>query len=216
MSTDTLVKNHIIVKDSEGLFEWVYTVNPDEWEGLKEKGRIDEHGRLLLTLPYIASIKKISADDIIQHINDRIYDMDIPDIKIDIKHTENIAFDSLQDKTNMELENLLSLAGSYRSYIESQLSIVESEKHVLDAFYEDGLNKTLYLLEDRYKNRDGGRKPNKESLKGEALSLNPRLGEVRQKLIEIEALYIRLSRVREVWATISRIIGLRVSGAEKV
>ena len=71
-----------------------------------------------------------------------------------------------------------------------------------------------YTLEQKYRSANG-RKPVKESLRGEALASNPNLGNLRKELIQTDALYIRTLGLRNaykiMWDTVSRVIALRTS-----
>ena len=64
------------------------------------------------------------------------------------------------------------------------------------------------------------KKPNKESLKGEALVENKALNELRKGLIETEALATRIKGLRDAYvsqyATVSRVIALRATVPDQV
>ena len=66
----------------------------------------------------------------------------------------------------------------------------------------------------------GLKKPNKESLKGEALDGNIPLNELRKGLIETEALATRIKGLRDAYvsqyATVSRVIALRATVPDQV
>ena len=105
------------------------------------------------------------------------------------------------------------------SDLDPKLASVESRKSILEASFEEGLNRMLYILEEKYGD-EGRRRPNKESLRGEAIASNSSLKRTRQELIEEEGMYVRLSGIRNAYKSmydaVSRVVALRVSSGEQV
>ena len=159
------------------------------------------------------------TDDVAKKTESFIDRLKVPEFSIENLHREIISLDNLQTLTNRELEEQLSLFGGYKSYLEAQLGQVESKKGAIEASYDAGLDQAMFIAEKAYLNK-GLKKPNKESLKGEALDGNVSLNELRKGLIETEALATRVKRLRDAYvsqyATVSRVIALRATVPDQI
>ena len=215
-NTSELLPQQVIVKDKSSGLEWIYDVEPEELDFLKEKGEWDDSGNLVLNSPLIAGIKGFSPDKTIESVEQEVIEMQVPALEIDIDTIErpSLKLEDLNKSTNLELEEYLAMVGADRAYLEAQLSLVEARRGILESSFEEGLNKMYYTLEQKYRSANG-RKPVKESLRGEALASNPNLGNLRKELIQTDALYIRTLGLRNaykiMWDTVSRVIALRTS-----
>ena len=171
---------------------------------------------MVLNSPLIAGIKGFSPDKTIESVEQEVIEMQVPALEIDIDTIErpSLKLEDLNKCTNLELEEYLAMFGAYRAYLEAQLSLLEARRGILESSFEEGLNKMYYTLEQKYRSANG-RKPVKESLRGEALASNPNLGNLRKELIQTDALYIRTLGLRNaykiMWDTVSRVIALRTS-----
>ena len=215
-NTSELLPQQVKVKDKSSGLEWIYDVDPEEFDFLKDKGEWDDSGNLVLNSPLIAGIKGFSPDKTIESVEQEVIEMQVPALEIDIDTIErpSLKLEDLNKCTNLELEEYLAMFGAYRAYLEAQLSLVEARRGILESSFEEGLNKMYYTLEQKYRSANG-RKPVKESLRGEALASNPNLGNLRKELIQTDALYIRTLGLRNaykiMWDTVSRVIALRTS-----
>ncbi len=156
---------------------------------------------------------------VLRRVDSYFEQLELPQLEADLEAPKIIAISDLEDCTNKDLENYLLLFGGFRSYLDTKLASVESRKTILEASFEEGLNRMLYILEEKYGD-EGRRRPNKESLRGEAIASNSSLKRTRQELIEEEGMYVRLSGIRNAYKSmydaVSRVVALRVSSGEQV
>ena len=156
---------------------------------------------------------------VLRRVDSYFEQLELPQLEADLEAPKIIAISDLEDCTNKDLENYLLLFGGFRSYLDTKLASVESRKTILEASFEEGLNRMLYILEEKYGD-EGRRRPNKESLCGEAIASNSSLKRTRQELIEEEGMYVRLSGIRNAYKSmydaVSRVVALRVSSGEQV
>ena len=155
---------------------------------------------------------------VLRRVDSYFEQLELPQLEADLEAPKIIAISDLEDCTNKDLENYLLLFGGFRSYLDTKLASVESRKTILEASFEEGLNRMLYILEEKYGD-EGRRRPNKESLRGEAIASNSSLKRTRQELIEEEGMYVRLSGIRNAYKSmydaVSRVVALRVSSGEQ-
>ena len=156
---------------------------------------------------------------VLRRVDSYFEQLELPQLEADLEAPKIIAISDLEDCTNKDLENYLLLFGGFRSYLDTKLASVESRKTILEASFEEGLNRMLYILEEKYGD-EGRRRPNKESLRGEAIASNSSLKRTRQELIEEEGMYVRLSGIRNAYKSmydaVSRVVAFRVSSGEQV
>ncbi len=156
---------------------------------------------------------------VLRRVDSYFEQLELPQLEADLEAPKLTAISDLEDCTNKDLENYLLLFGGFRSYLDTKLASVESRKTILEASFEEGLNRMLYILEEKYGD-EGRRRPNKESLRGEAIASNSSLKRTRQELIEEEGMYVRLSGIRNAYKSmydaVSRVVALRVSSGEQV
>lgn len=210
----TLLQNQVYVRDDTYNLLWIYDVDPNEWDFVRSAAKKDDNGNLILSLPLTAALRKWDANDILSKNEQYLNDMKIPKFVIDIKEGENFKLPELNNCTNEQLEELLSILGGWRSYLEAQLSYVQSKKSILEAGFEEGLAKTMAMVSKKYFESDV-RRPLKETLRGEALSMNHMLRQTRLDLIETNALCIRLTGYRDsyrsMYDAVSRVVALRLA-----
>lgn len=214
-----LLPGQVLIVEKERGINWVCDVSEEEYEYLSKFGAFNEDENLVLPLPFIASIKRFSPVQILDNVEKYVKEVAVPNLKMEAGDRTDIDLDDLSSATNEQLEQYLAVFGGYKSYLESQLSVIESKKGVLEAGFEEGLNKMYYQMEQKYHDYVG-RKPNKEALRGEALAENSQLKNIRQELIEAEAIYNRVRGLRDAYNsafnTVSRIVALRASGKDQV
>jgi len=159
------------------------------------------------------------TDDIANKTEYFIDRLEVPDFSIEHLHREIIMLENLQELTNWELEEQLSVFGGYKSYLEAQLGQAESRRGTIEASYDAALAHAMFQTEKTYLDK-GLKKPNKDSLKGEALEGNIPLNELRKGLIESEALAVRLKGLRDAYVsqynTVSRVIAIRSISYDQV
>ena len=206
--------NQVLVKSETDNYSWIYDVDPEEFDYLKNKGKIDDDGNLVLSLPFAASLKKFSVNKVIESVDVFVKELNVPELIIEIEDRVPIDLDEITNSTNDQLGEYLVKFGAYKAYLETHLAVLDSKKSVLEASYEAGLDKLLHILDQKYRN-ETGKKPVKESLRGEAIALSPQLRQLKSDIIEIEAKRVRTSGIRESFKSCydmtSRLISLRTS-----
>lgn len=208
----TLLKNQAYLKDDEHGFLWVYEVDPEEWDFLKQKGTFDDKGNLVLSMPMIAALKKWNPNKTFELLDKYVQDLKIPIMTMFQNGHNKLEFPNLSNCTNSQLEEFITVYGGWRAFLESEVADLEARKSILESGFEEGLAKTLAVLTKQYR-EEGEKQPTKEALRGEALSTNVLLRKTRTQLIEVEAMFIKLSGIRNqykaAYDTVSRIISLR-------
>lgn len=159
------------------------------------------------------------TDDLVAKIERYVDYLAVPEFSIEKLTREEIPLENLQDLTNKELEEQLSLFGGYKSYLEAQLGLVEAKRGALEASLEALLTRTMYKTEKKYTDK-GLKKPTKDSLKGEAVENNEQLQGLTKELIQSEALSTRVKGLRDAYssqyAAVSRVIALRATVPDQI
>ena len=116
---------------------------------------------------------------------------------------------------NKELEDFLTMYGGYKAYLETKVSDIESTAGALDAAFNEGYNTALFKVAQEYEQQDK-KKPTREELRGEIITRFESLKELRQDLIEQQALLKKMSGLLNTYTTayntVSRIVALRTYG----
>ena len=158
-----------------------------------------------------------SPQNILNRIDNFINDLVVPGLDIDIEKKPDINLAEIENLDNVELSRYLTMFGSFRAYLDIQLSNIESKKTVFTSNFEEGFSRAIFLLEKRYE-KENKKKPTKDSLRGEALSMFPLLRKTRHESIEYEGMYIRIKGIRDAYAalysSLSRVAALRLSKNE--
>lgn len=209
-----LPPNQVIVQDVNKNFQWIFDIdNPEEYEFLEKHGEVDKNGNLYLSYPLaIAAARKhrYTPELIQERINNYCEELNLPELQINIDMGKVIEIEDLISAPAPDLERHLIIFGGYKAMLEAQLANLESKKSVLESNFEEGLNKAYYALELKYAEH---KRPNKEALRGEALSTYPLLRQTRQQLVEIEGLYKsiqgRMYSMKTMYDSLSRVIALR-------
>ena len=160
---------------------------------------------------------EILPDTILTKVEDYVSkNVGIPELGVnEADFSDDIVLSNLSNCTNDQLEEYLSLYGSYKSFLESQLSRAESRRGLLRGMFEDTLSKEQYSLSLQYDKRQ-----TKDFLRGEAMLNNKYLDDLHNDLLESDALCVRISGMKDSYssgfATVSRVVSLRISGREQV
>lgn len=204
-----LSENQVIVKNEETGEKFVYEIDKEDIPLFEKRGKKDEDGNIILSYPYVAVLKKWNVNTVLNGIEEYMIKLKVPEISKPKENEELLDISNYSECSNDELEKLLIQYGAFRGYLESQLSFIGSKKGVLEATFEEMLNKAIYLLSKE----ESEKRRTKEVLKGEALDKNSQLKKIRQDLIECEGLYTRINGLtisyKILWETVSRIISLR-------
>lgn len=211
-SVSKLLPNQVYVIDDRGL-PWIYDISdPDEYEFIQSRAKKDDAGNLVLSLPLIAAaLKRWTPEEALERIENEVKEINVPEIKMPTLKELDLDISDLGERTNEELEEMLAVYGGYMAYLESQLSYVESKKGLLESTFEESMSRMMFGLQSQ---KD--KKAVKESLRGEALSVNSKLNQLRKDSIEAEALFVRVLGLRNsykaIYGAISRVVALRTSG----
>jgi len=204
-----LSENQVIIKNEETGEKFVYEIDKEDIPLFEKRGKKDEDGNIILSYPYVAVLKKWNVNTVLNGIEEYMIKLKVPEISKPKENEELLDISNYSECSNDELEKLLIQYGAFRGYLESQLSFIGSKKGVLEATFEEMLNKAIYLLSKE----ESEKRRTKEVLKGEALDKNSQLKKIRQDLIECEGLYTRINGLtisyKILWETVSRIISLR-------
>jgi len=200
--------NTVTVRDKVTGSEWHYDISdPEEWDFLSRTGEW-EGDILILTLPQVAAIKRWDVSDIMNKVENAMDELGIPEIvmKLPKKQIEVVDWSACSDQ---DLQEHLTQYGGWKAYLDAQMSYLEAKKLVLERGFEEGMFRAMASLSAKI----DGRKPAKDILHGEAIAKFPRLRDTKIELVEAEALYVRLSGVRNAFKSaydsVSRVVALR-------
>ena len=153
-------------------------------------------------------------------INTYMDDINIPTLSIadnyeDILTPEDVPISKISSATNLDLERYLEVYGGFKSYVEVQLGMAESEMKLLEGAFEEGLAKEMYSLSQHYAKR-----PTKEFIRGEALQRSIKLETLRKEHLKAEAVYTRLLGLHKAYTTafqtVSRLVALREASKDQI
>lgn len=214
--TYKLAPNQVVIKDNDFGITWIFDINDTvELEFLEKQGKRDEYGNIVLSYPSIAALKRWTVEDAMKKAEDYTKELNVPKLSVNIIDDEPVKLSNLQNMTNSNLEELLSKFGGYRAYLETHVSYLTSKKGVLEATFEEGLAKMVFILSQKYDKR-----MQKEILHGEAIAINPQLKKIKQDLIETTAQLDQVAGLRDsfkvAFETVSRIVSLRISSREVI
>ena len=122
-NTSELLPQQVIVKDKSSGLEWIYDVDPEEFDFLKDKGEWDDSGNLVLNSPLIAGIKGFSPDKTIESVEQEVIEMQVPALEIDIDTIErpSLNLEYLNKCTNLELEEYdIQKTGGLAAFIDAE------------------------------------------------------------------------------------------------
>ncbi len=160
-----------------------------------------------------------NIDKIMKNVDNFVNELKVPVLNIDLSERQDLDLANLSKATNEQLEEYLDVFGGYKSFLEGQLGIYESKRGILDEAFDEGLFKMYYVLTEKYR-IEGNKIPTKETLRGEAISENFSLKEIREKLMEMEAICKRLQGLKDSYSsafnTISRIVALRSTMRDQI
>ena len=158
-----------------------------------------------------------SPDSILTQVEDYVSkNVRVPELGVNESNfSDDIDLSYVSNCTNDQLEEYLSLYGSYKSWLETQLSRAEARRGLLRGMFEDTLSKEQYSLSLQYDKRQ-----TKDFLRGEAMLNNKYLDDLHNDLLESDALCVRIGGMKDsyssAFATVSRVVSLRISGREQV
>ena len=146
-----------------------------------------------------------------------VEDMGVPKLKVDLEEREHLDFSDLMNSSNRELEEFLIVYGGYKAYLETRIADVKAKKSALSAAFDEGYATALSRIADE-REAEGRKKLTREEIRGVALDNYSQLKELRQEIIEQEALEIQvdglLNTYTTAYNTVSRVVTLRMDNSQ--
>ena len=142
-----------------------------------------------------------------------IEDMGVPKLNVDLEEREHLDFSDLMNSSNRELEEFLIVYGGYKAYLETRVADVKAKKSALSAAFDEGYATALSRIAEE-REVEGKKKLTRDEIRGVALDNYSQLKELRQEIIEQEALEIQvdglLNTYTTAYNTVSRVVTLRM------
>tara|TARA_Y100000310_G_scaffold335198_1_gene416655 strand:- start:1156 stop:1662 length:507 start_codon:yes stop_codon:yes gene_type:complete len=150
-------------------------------------------------------------------VQNEIADMGVPSLKVDLDEREHLEFSDLMNTSNRDLEEFLIVYGGYKAYLETRIADVKAKRSALSAAFDEGYATALSRIAQERED-EGKKKLTREEIRGVALDNYPQLKELRQEIIEQEALEIQtdglLNTYTTAYNTVSRIVTLRIDKSQ--
>ncbi len=141
-------------------------------------------------------------------------DLVVPRFKMDLEADPTLDFANLMDADRKALEEFLSVYGGYKAYLECQLADVEAKKTALESYFDEGYAKAGFRVNND-REEEGKKKLTREEVRGAVLDGFEELWELRQAVIDQEAIYIKvkglLTAYTSAFNAVSRVVALRTS-----
>lgn len=146
-----------------------------------------------------------------------VEDMGVPKLNVDLEEREHLDFSDLMNSSNKELEEFLIVYGGYKAYLETRIADVKAKKSALSAAFDEGYATALSRIADE-RETEGKKKLTRDEIRGVALDNYSQLKELRQEIIEQEALEIQveglLNTYTTAYNTVSRVVTLRMDNSQ--
>jgi hypothetical protein len=144
-------------------------------------------------------------------------DMGVPKLRLDLEEREHLEFSDLMNASNKLLSEFLVVYGGYKAYLETRIADVKAKKTALSAAFDEGYATALSrIVEER--EEAGKKKLTRDEIRGVALDNYFQLKELRQEIIEQEALEIQveglLNTYTTAYNTVSRVVTLRLDNSQ--
>ena len=146
-----------------------------------------------------------------------IEDMGVPKLNVDLEEREHLDFSDLMNSSNRELEEFLIVYGGYKAYLETRVADVKAKRSALSAAFDEGYATALSRIAEE-RELEGKKKLTRDEIRGVALDNYSQLKELRQEIIEQEALEIQvdglLNTYTTAYNTVSRVVTLRMDNSQ--
>ena len=143
--------------------------------------------------------------------------MGVPKLNVDLEEREHLDFSDLMNSSNRELEEFLIVYGGYKAYLETRVADVKAKKSALSAAFDEGYATALSRIAEE-REVEGKKKLTRDEIRGVALDNYSQLKELRQEIIEQEALEIQvdglLNTYTTAYNTVSRVVTLRMDNSQ--
>ena len=154
------------------------------------------------------------AHRVLAKADDYLADLLVPRFKVDLDAEPSLEFANLMDADRKALEEFLSVYGGYKAYLESQGADEEAKKTALESYFDEGYAKASFRVNNDWE-EDGKKKLTREEVRGAVLDGFEELWELRQAVIEQEAIYIKVKGLLTAYSSafnaVSRVVALRTS-----
>ena len=154
------------------------------------------------------------AHRVLAKADDYLADLLVPRFKVDLDAEPSLEFANLMDADRKALEEFLSVYGGYKAYLESQVADEEAKKTALESYFDEGCAKASFRVNND-REEDGKKKLTREEVRGAVLDGFEELWELRQAVIEQEAIYIKVKGLLTAYSSafnaVSRVVALRTS-----
>lgn len=154
---------------------------------------------------------------IVDKVNSYIESLELPDVQVEdsVKDLDVSGIGFLPNATDDQLSEMLLFYGSWKAFIETQLSELEAQRSILSEYFQEGLFKGYYEIHKEYSEKSQ-RAPIKDAVRGQILATNPPLNKAKKELMEIDAKVSHLKGVKEsyktLYDTVSRVVAIRLRG----
>ena len=142
-----------------------------------------------------------------------VKEMGVPSLQIDLDEREGLEFSDLMNSSNRELEEFLIVYGGYKAYLETRIADVKAKRTALSAAFDEGYATAVSRIAEE-REEAGKKKFTRDEIRGVVLDNYSQLKELRQEIIEQEALEIQaeglLNTYTTAYNTVSRVITLRL------
>ena len=159
----------------------------------------------------------MGIDKISETVQEYLERLNLPESQVSSK-VQNFKVDGIGtviDATDDQLAEMLVFYGSWKAFLDAELSSLEAEKTILSETFSEGIFAGYYKLHRDYISRME-KPPIKDAVRGEILATNPTLNRVKKNLMVTDAKVIHLKGAREsyktLYDTVSRVVALRLRG----
>ena len=159
-------------------------------------------------------MEKSVSNRVLSKADNYVADLLVPRFKVDLDVEPSLEFANLMDADRKALEEFLSVYGGYKAYLEAQVADEEAKKTTLESYFDEGFAKAGYR--GNYDREEAGKKKlTREEVRGAVLDGFPELWELRQAVIEQEAVYMKVKGLLTAYSSafnaVSRVVALRTS-----
>ena len=141
----------------------------------------------------------------------------VPGLSVNLEDREHLEFSDLMNASNRDLSEFLVAYGGYKAFLESQIADAQAKKNALTAAFDEGYATALSRIAEE-REVEGKKKLTRDEIRGVALDNYSQLKELRQEIIEQEALEIQvdglLNTYTTAYNTVSRVVTLRMDNSQ--
>ena len=159
-------------------------------------------------------MERMVATRVLEKADNYLADLLVTRFKVDLEAEPSLEFAYLMDADRKALEEFLSVYGGYKAYLEAQVADEEAKKTALESYFDEGYAKAGYRI-NADREDEGKKKLSREEVRGAVLDGFEELWDLRQAVIEQEAVYIKVKGLLTAYSSafnaVSRVVALRTS-----